>query len=397
MVRVPIPGFVRGEGPADPDPYESFAWMRSAMPVAAVPGADRDTTAWFVTSYEAARACLADPRLSNDRRNAAVPDGHPVNQGDLLGQDPPEHARLRRLVSPLLSPGATERLRPHVRRVCAAQIDEFADRGRAELVGEYAWPIPWAVIHDYFGIPDEQRMEAGRCVDRFLVAGYAEQEQGSGPATEELMDYVRQLIDFKRGHRGEDMATVLIDARKAGELRSEAELEGLLYLLLGAGLVSTGPMLAAAALRLLQNPGELAKLRDGRAAWRDAVEESLRYDSPVQTSVSRWALEDLELGGTVIPRGSAVVISFAAANRDPGRFAGPESFGVARRRSHLAFGHGVHLCVGAPLARLEGEVALELLFTRLANPRLDEGRALGWILGPKLRSPREVPALFDVP
>jgi cytochrome P450 len=396
MTHVRLPDFVAREGPGDPDPYENLGWLRSAMPVARVPGPDGEGTAWLVTTHAEARACLADPRLSHDRRNAKDPGDDSEDHGDLLGKDPPDHARLRQLVSPVLSPGATERLRPKVIETCTALIDGFGGAGKADLVADYSWPIPWAVIHDYFGIPEDQRMEVSHCIDRFLVAGYTEAPYGGGPATDELMEYVRALIEYKRAHRGQDVTSIMIEGFERGVVHSEQELEGMLYVLLGAGQVSTGPLIAAAALRLMQHPAELTKLLDGSVEWKIAVEEALRYDSPVQTSVSRWATEDLTIGDTRIEKGDTVVISLAAANRDDARFAEAEQFAVHEWRSHLAFGHGIHLCVGAPLARLEGEVALRLLFSRLPDLRLAEpAEDLAWTLGPKLRSPREVPVLFD--
>lgn len=395
MAHVRLPDFVSRDGPGDPDPYDNLAWLRSAMPVATAPGPDGEGTVWLVTRHAEARACLADPRLSHDRRNSADRSGGPEDHGDLLGKDPPDHSRLRHLVSPILSPGATERLRPRVIETCNALIDDFAGRGEADLVADYSWPIPWAVIHDYYGIPEDQRMEVSRCIDRFLVAGYTEAPYGGGPATDELMDYVRDLIAYKRAHRGEDVTTVMIEGLEHGTIHSELELEGMLYVLLGAGQVSTGPLIASAALRLLEQPDELAKLVTGRLPWKIVVEESLRFDAPVQTSVSRWALEDITLAGTTMKKGDTVVVSLAAANRDPDRFADADRFAVNEWRSHLAFGHGIHLCVGAPLARLEGEVALELLFSRLPDLRLARpADELAWTLGPKLRSPREVPVLF---
>ncbi|MEW2380422.1 cytochrome P450 [Micromonospora sp. NPDC047812] len=400
MAHVELPEFVSRDGRGDPDPYRHFDWMRSAMPVGPVVGPDGEGTAWFVTSYEHARACLADPRLSNERRNSATAtEGEDEDEGDLLGKDPPQHTRLRKLVSPVLSSGAVARLRPRITEVCASLIDAFAGRGTADLVAEYAWPIPWAVVHEFLGIPESERMSASRCIDRFLVAGYQEQQRHGRPtpATDELMGYVRQLIAYKRRHRGDDLTTVMIDGFERGEVRSEAELEGMLYVLLGAGQVSTGPMIAAAALRLLEDPSHLAGLRAGETNWRLVVEESLRYDAPVQTSVSRYALTDLELGGVRIAKGDMVIVSLAAANRDPARFADAARFHAGPGRpSHLAFGHGIHLCVGAPLARLEGEICLRMLFDRLPSLRLAVPAGdTAWVLGPKLRSPREIPVLFD--
>ncbi|KXK62461.1 hypothetical protein AWW66_08445 [Micromonospora rosaria] len=402
MTFVNLPAFVSRAGRGDPDPYPNFDWMRSTMPVGPVIGPEGHGRAWFVSSYEHGRACLTDPRLSHDRRHAATatPD-EAVDEGDLLGKDPPHHTRLRRLVNPVLSRGAVERLRPRIVEVCSSLVDAFAGRGNADLVAEYAWPIPWAVVHDFLGIPDAVRMDASHCIDRFLVAGYQEQQRRGGPtpATDELMDYVRHLIAYKRGNPGDDLITSLTAGLQRGLLRSEAELEGMLYVLLGAGQVSTGPMIAAALLRLLENPDQLARARAGQVNWRLVVEEALRYDSPVQTSVTRYALTDLEIAGVRVAKGDMVIVSLAAANRDPSTFTDAARFDVRRRRrTHLAFGHGIHLCVGAPLARLEGEVCLRLLFDRLPTLRLATSPTdTAWVLGPKLRSPRQVPVVFDPP
>jgi cytochrome P450 len=395
MSSVRLPGFVNPTGTGDLDPYPNFAWLRSTAPVAQVPGPTGEGTVWFVTSYALARACLADRRLSHEKTNARHGAVEELNHGDMLGWDPPDHSRLRRLISPLLSPGATERLRPMVEQMCTELIDGFAQRGSADLVGEFAWPIPWAVIHDFYGIPESERMDVSRCIDRFLVAGYLEQPHGGGPASDELADYVRHLIAYKRAHRGSDLTSRLIEGLEEGVVRSDAELEGMLYVLLGAGQVSTGPLIASGALRLLENPSQLNDVIEGRCTWRVAVEEALRLDSPVQTSVTRYALTDMKLGEADIAAGDSVVISLASANRDSAWFENAEQFGLAQRRSNLAFGHGIHLCIGAPLARLEGEVALRLLFTRLSNLRLAiPPEDIAWILGPKLRSPREVPVTF---
>lgn len=393
VTHVRLPGVVAVDGPGDPDPYENLAWLRSAMPVAAVAGSGG--TVWFVTDYEQCRACLADKRLSNELRHAANGGNRPQDEGDLLGKDPPEHSRLRQLVNPVLSPGASERFRPIVTKICESLIDSFAGLREAEIVGQYAWPIPWAVIHEFFGIPDAERMEASRCIDRFIVAGYFEERDG-GPATDELMGYIQHLIAYKRAHRGEDFSTRMIEGREQGTVRTDTELREMLYTILGAGLVSTGPMIAAAILRLLENPSELAKSVSGEVGWGAVVEEALRYDSPVQTTVARYALADIQLGPVRIAKGDTVVISLAAANRDPGHYAEADQFRVGQRRSHLAFGHGIHLCVGAPLARLEGQIALATVFRRLQNLRLAApSQERAWILGPKLRSPREIPVVFD--
>lgn len=400
------------------DSYETLAWLRSNMPVAQVMSAS-EGQAWLVTSYELARACLADPRLKNNRIFSRReiqdtpymwPQGA-APEGDLLGIDPPDHTRLRRLLHPIFSPGASRQNVSVITNVCTTLLDSFAKRGCADLAAEFATPLAWSVIHETLGIPETQRMSVSLYTDRFLIAVYADHDPEMGTAAyHEIMTYIRKLIEYKKSHRGADGVTLLIQDVEQGTLNS-AELEGLLYMLIGAGQITTGPMIAGAILRLLRNPDQLAKMLTGKLAWRLAVEEALRCDSPLQTSVRRYATTDMEIGDTRISKGDAVMVSFAAANRDPNRFSCPESFQVSSKpMSHLGFGHGVHLCVGAPLARLQGEIALSLLFERLPSlrlavppeqipwtlvPRSDLGkRAVG--VGPlPLRGPAEVPVRFE--
>jgi cytochrome P450 len=363
----------------DPDPYPNLAWLREHLPVTQVPTAQG--TAWFVTSYEHARALLADRRLGND-------PGSP-DQGSLLASDPPEHTRLRRLVQASFSPATVEALRPEVTRICVEAIDRFVGTGHADLVAEYAVVVPVAVIHAVLGVPAEHRAEPAAVMDLFYRAAFT--EQPGGQAAAKVDAYVERIIDYKRGHPGDDVTTVLIGARERGELRDENELRGLVYALLGAGHTTTVPFLGAAVLRALHHPTRRS------ADWRPFVEEVLRHDSAVQQSVNRYALADIAVAGVRIAKGDRVVVSIAGANRDPQRFDRPEEFVPdATMPSHLAFGHGLHACIGAALARLEGEVALAELFGRIPEPQLEiEAKEVRWMFGPVLRGPGELPVTFE--
>ncbi|NUT54133.1 MAG: cytochrome P450, partial [Saccharothrix sp.] len=334
-MAVTFPDFVdKPGGRGDLDPYGNFAWLRRTAPISAVPGPPGSARAWLVTSYDLAKECLADPRLSVDPKWSPTPPARPDDRGDPLASDPPLHTRLRRLITPVFSPGNSAKWRDRIERTCHELVDGFADKGYAELVSEYCLPIPVAVVHDFIGVPEEERMAAQECAALFLRAGVVEQSKG-GPAKDALIDYVRRVVAARKGVRGDDVITVLLDGLDRGELHSEAEVEGMLYVLLGAGQISTGPMIASALYRLLASGWDGPPDRLDRRA---VVTEALRLDSPVQSSVNRYAVEDLDLGGERVRQGDIVVVSLAAANRDPARFAEPDEFRPARTRSNLAFG-----------------------------------------------------------
>jgi cytochrome P450 len=230
-------------------------------------------------------------------------------------------------------------------------------------------------------------------MDLFFRAGFA--DGADSPAMAGVEEQVRRIVEYKRAHPGADVTTDLIRAVDRDEL-TETELHGMIYALLGAGHTTTVPFLGAAVLRLLERPALVTEMLADPACRRAVVEETLRHDSAVQASVNRYAMADLEIAGCRISRGDRLVISLAAANRDPERFADPDTFTAdPDRPSHLAFGHGIHVCLGAHLARLEGEIALTTLFRRLPTLRLAvPSEQIAWTFGPMLRGPRELPVTF---
>lgn len=390
-----------GQVPArrgDPDPYPNYAWLREHAPVSPLVTPNTNRPTWFVTSYELAKACLGDDRLSLDDRNGG--DHEVADDGDeyigrgLLRIDRPEHTRLRRLVSAVFSPGAAERARPMVERVCHAAIDRFIDRGEADVITEYGLPVPVAVIHELLGVPEEERDDPAHCLDLFVRGGLEKPIEHE--AYVELVDYVDRLVRYKRDHPGDDVTTLLLGQLDSGKLRDVRELRSMMLSILGAGHISTVQFLGSAILRLLQHTDQLAMLTSGATRWKDAVHEMLRFDPPVQASVYRYATTDLEIGGVAVAKGDAVLISLGSANRDGDTFDHADEFHSGHRvRPNLAFGYGAHLCLGIHLARVEGEVALDVLFRRLRDVRpampLEE---VTWGYGPMLRGPLSVRIAF---
>ncbi|MFD9698202.1 cytochrome P450 [Lentzea sp. NPDC059081] len=387
----------RGDGGDSVDPYPTLAWLRSTAPITKVPGPDGGPQVWFVTSYELARECLSHPLLSFDPRNAGKADGTAPHNGYLFARDAPEHTRLRGLVNAEFSPGAVERQRPSVLAACHRKIDEFAHRGEADLLEDYTWQIPETVISDMLGIPEDRRLPHGRGTELTVLVGMLEQGTG-GPRTTELRTFISDVIEAKRHDRGEDLISSLLDALDGGGFADEAELDDMVYLLYTTGQIATAPMIASTFIHVLREPERIPWLLEEPRRWRAVVDEALRHDSSVQTTMPRYALADLEIGGERIRTGEGVVVSLAAANRDPGKFAGTGEFSFDRggRNQHLGYGHGPHFCAGAPLARLEAEVAVDALLRRLPSTRLAAGREeILWAAGPLLRSAHSVPVTFD--
>ncbi len=378
----------------DPDPYPAYAWLREHVPVSPLASLSGAGKTWLVTSYELARACLTDPRLSNDSRKArSEPDeiGDGATARGLLSLDRPEHTRLRAMVARAFSPQAVARWRPMIERETHTAIDRMAGRAEADVVRDFALPVPVAVIHEVLGVPGAERKDAARCLDLFYRAGLAQPNEPE--AYQELLGYIDHVISYKRRHRGDDVTSLLLGHADRGELSGMGELRSMVLGIFGAGHVTTVQFFGAAVLRLLQHPDQLAGLVAGRTRWSDAINEILRFDSPTQATQRRYAVEDMRIGGADVARGDVVLISVAAANHDPARFEDPARFSVHRiSRANLAFGHGVHLCLGIHLARLEGEIGLDILFRRLPHLRLAIPAAeVAWAYGPILRGPREIP------
>lgn len=351
-----------------------------------------------LSRYADCWAVLRDARASTDQRHsttyqnaAASGQLHPVAQApfgepSFLFLDPPDHTRLRRLVSKAFTPRVVEALRPTVQRWVDELIDRAAEHHRIELIADLAYPLPVRVICRMLGIPAEDRQNF-RAWARDLERGLdpvdtlsADEQDRMVSAVEALTAYFDELIDrrraeLRRGTDGKraaaDLLSALIAVEEQGDQLTTAELNATCRLLLLAGHVTTVNLIANGMLALLRNPDQLERLRADPPLAGTAVEEVLRYDPPGQFA-GRVAREPLEVGDVTIPQGERIVLLLAAANRDPARFADPDRFDIARAdSSHLTFGAGIHFCLGAPLARLEGQVALSALAARLVAPVLE--------------------------
>ncbi|MFF1923767.1 cytochrome P450 [Streptomyces sp. NPDC058221] len=355
------------------DPYPAYARLRDAAPVQRVRTGSDGLHSYLVTGYAEARAAFTDPRLSKDtaRFFAGRPSGrelHPAVSQTMLASDPPRHTRLRRLVTKAFTRGSVERLRPYIQEVTDGLLDGWAPGGEADLVEDLAAPLPVTVICQLLGVPEADRAAVRGWSDDLFASG---EPARTDAASHALAGYLAWLVAAKRSTPDGSLLHDLVRARDGEDRLTEDELLSLAVLLLVAGHETTTHFIGNAALALLQDPGSLARLLDEPEAFAGALDELLRFDSPVGIATFRYSTEALTLGGTPIPAGVPVLISPGAANRDPVRFAGPDGLDLGRDAgAHLAFGHGIHRCLGAPLARAEGEIALRTLFTRFPRLRL---------------------------
>ncbi|AWZ08204.1 MULTISPECIES: cytochrome P450 [unclassified Streptomyces] len=386
------PDFVR-------DPYPVYAKLRAQGPVHHVraPGG-RET--WLVVGHDACRAAFNDPRLSRDwRRSGTVgqiinaDQDHPA-LAHMLMADPPDHTRLRRLVSREFTPRRIAALAPRIQQITDELLDamEADPRRRGDLVDAFAFPLPMTVICELLGVPELDR-EAFRSWSNEMVAPTSPEAEGAAYA--QMPQYLSGLIEAKRAAPGQDLLSGMIHAVDEGGDRLGAdELIGMSVLLLIAGHETTVNMIGNGLRALFDHPEQFAALRADLDGLLDgALEEMLRHDGPVENSTERLALEDVEMGGVVIPAGSTVLISMADADRDPARFEDAGRFDIHRdARGHIAFGHGLHHCLGAPLARMEGRIALRSLLERFPGLARDaEDETLPWVPGMLIRGVRELP------
>nr|WSZ19401.1 cytochrome P450 [Streptomyces canus] len=372
------------------NPYPAYAALRAKGPVhrVLVPGSGES---WLVVAHEAARAALTDPRLRNDIRHSSSwrsDGGHAVGR-NMLQSDPPQHTRLRRLVAAHFTAGRVAALRPSIEATALELLDALPERGTADLVARYALPLPVTVICDLLEVPAADRAVFHSWADELVMPASAETATAAAAS---LTEYLAGLLARGRDRR----ATGLLgDLVAASDLTSE-ELLGMAFLILVAGHETTVDLISGTVHALLAHPDQLALLRADPDLTGPAVEESLRYNAPVHATAFRYAAEPLDIDGTRIQAGDSVQVSLAAASRDPQRFPDPDRFDLRRpTRAHLAFGHGPHHCLGAPLARAEAAVALRLLLRhRPALAFATDPGTLTWRTSTLLRGLTELPLRF---
>jgi cytochrome P450 len=351
------------------DPYSVHARLRAQHPVAQVimPGG---TPAWLITGYAEGRAALTDPRLLKMPKDWRPDADSPFAALDLhlLNSDPPDHERLRKLVNKAFTARRVEQLRPRITAITEELLDDMSARQQVDLLTAFAFPLPVTVICELLGVPVADR-DQFRAWSATIVSETVSPEVSHAHATA-MLGYFRDLLAARRRAPADDLLSALISARDDTDRLSENELLSMAWLLLVAGHETTVNLIGSGVLALLLHPGELARLRADPALLGGAVEELLRYVSPVNDATFRFTGEPVDLGGVHIGPG-VVLVSLSGANRDPSRYADPEGLDVGRDSTgHLAFGHGIHYCVGAPLARLEAEIAFGALLERFGSMTL---------------------------
>ncbi|MGW2714034.1 cytochrome P450 family protein [Streptomyces sp. NPDC001356] len=375
------------------DPHPVYARLRERGPVhrvrLAMPGGVWET--WLVVGYDEARAALADPRLAKDSaKTGYVPLDEQLIGKYLLVADPPQHTRLRGLVARAFTMRRVERLRPRIQRITDDLLDAMLPHGRADLIDSLAYPLPITVICELLGVPETDRAEFRKISTEVVAPTDADSERA---ATVRFAEYLTGLIEDKRcaGPTGDLLGDLIRTTTEDGDRLSMDELRGMAYLLLIAGHETTVNLIGNAVLALLTHPAQLAALRTDSTLLEGAVEETLRWEGPVENATYRYAAEPLRIAGSSIGRGDDVLIGLAAAQRDGGRFADPDRFDIRRdTRGHLAFGHGIHYCLGAPLARLEAGIAIGTLLDRAPGLTLDAEPG-EWLPGMLIRGVRSLP------
>jgi cytochrome P450 len=346
---------------------------------------------WLVTGYAETRALLSHPDvvrspMDGPHRDSVTEELITGMEQHMLNFNPPDHTRLRKLVSAAFTRRRIERLEPRIREIAGDLLDEMAaaDGDVVDLVSAYSYPLPITVISELIGIPAIRRDDFRRWSSITVNAAVYPAEVYTEAATA-MLDFIRELIEDKRVAPADDLLTDLLAVRDGGDRLSKDELTSMVYLLLAAGHETTVSLITNGVHALLRHPEQLALLKAEPERLPGAVEELLRYDGPLQAAIPYIAKAPIEISGVTIKGGEVIVFALLPANRDAAKFTDPDRLDITRDASHVAFGHGIHHCLGAPLARLEGRIALSLLFERfpnlrLADPALDPARSQGLLM-----------------
>ena len=357
------------------NPYPAYAALRDKGPA----HRSRLLNAWIFGRYRDVDVILRDwQRFSNNGSKAATPGKRTVipdpGTPSMLSLDPPDHRRLRSLVSKAFTPRAVNALEPHIRSLMHQLLDGIEDLSGFDLMEAVAKPLPVIVIAEMLGVPPEDRARFRGWSDRRArilepTIG-AEEREDAVRAADDLDTYFAPIIKERRADPQDDILSGLAQAEEEGDRLDEREMLTMLRLLLIAGNETTVNLIGNGMLALLRHPEQLQRLRDDPSLIPSAVEELLRYDSPVQLDLRR-VVEDCDVNGFPVKRGDDIVLLIGGANRDPEQFEDPDGLDVGRSESsHISFGRGIHACIGAPLARLEARIAIEILLERFSSIRL---------------------------
>lgn len=391
------------------NPYPFYARLRAEEPVCPVVLPNKQVV-WLITRYDDVAMVLKDERFAKDKLKALPPEQlakqpwvpalfKPLER-NMLDVDPPDHTRLRALVQKAFTPRVVEQVRARIQKLTESLLDAAVERGRMDMVRDYALPIPTTIIAEMLGVPVEDRHKFHRW-SRSIV-----QSNPSGwrmmtaiPSAVMFLRYIRKLVKARRAKPQDDLVSALVQVEEAGDQLGEGELLAMVFLLLIAGHETTVNLIGNGMLALLEHPHQMEKLREGPELIKPAVEELLRHSGPLETATERYAREDVTVAGVTIPRGAVVYAGLASANRDERQFRNPDAVEITREPNrHLAFGLGIHYCLGAPLARLEGQIAIDALLRRVSGLRLAVSpQALRWRRGLVLRGLEALPVELSRP
>ncbi|MDF9465344.1 cytochrome P450 [Bacillus sp. FSL K6-0273] len=387
------------------DAYEIYKESRKKQPILFVNQVEIGKE-WLITRYEDALPLLKDNRLKKDWTNVFSQDIKnmylSVDNSDhltthMLNSDPPNHSRLRSLVQKAFTPKMIAQLDGRIERIADDLISDIERKGTLNLVDDYSFPLPIIVISEMLGIPKEDQAKF-RIWSHAVIASpeTPEEIKETEKQLSEFITYLQYLVDIKRKEPKEDLVSALILAESEGHKLSARELYSMIMLLIVAGHETTVNLITNTVLALLENPNQLQLLKDNPKLIDSAIEEGLRYYSPVEVTTARWAAEPFQIHDRTIEKGDMVVIALASANRDETVFENPEVFDITRENNrHIAFGHGSHFCLGAPLARLEAKIAITNLFNRMPELKIKGNREeIKWKGNYLMRSLEELPLTF---
>ncbi|WP_028193725.1 cytochrome P450 family protein [Salinispora pacifica] len=356
------------------DPHRRYNALRDEAPVHHIRTPD-GAPAWLVTRYDDVRAAFIDPRLSVDKRLSSTDGEHgsslpPELDAHLLNRDPPDHTRLRRLAAAAFTPRRVADLRPAVERIVSTLLDGLVGHDQAELIGSLASPLPLQVMQELLGLPTQTSVDFRRWTNTLLSAD-ANQPAQSRSAMANMRRFLVEQLAHKRARPGDDLLTGLLAAREDDDRLTDDELVAMLFLLMFAGYDNTAALIGNVVHALLTNTELPAAVRTGSLALDELVDGVLRWNPSFPLAVRRFAREPITIAGQTIPAGDRIWLCLASANRDPAQFTAPDTLGTTgMRRPHLSFGHGIHYCLGAPLARLQTTVAVTILLDRFPGIRL---------------------------
>jgi cytochrome P450 len=376
------------------DPYPAYTKLREEEPVSYILLPDGQS-AWLITKYEDALAALKDQRLIKDFTK--LTDNETVETSvfsqNMLFADMPDHKRLRGLVAKAFTPQMIRGYADRIQEITNELLDNMQDKGSVDLIDSFAFPLPIIVICEMLGIPTEDR-------DKFRLWSNSMIEGSNGAFAQDMEQHMYDFVAYlgerfatMRENPGDDLISKLLVAEEQGDQLSEQELYGVVSLLIIAGHETTVNLIGNSVMALLEHPKQFALLKAQPELIQTAIEEVLRYNDPVEFSTSRWSGEDLDFKGNAIRKGDLVIVVLNSANHDPAQFSDPEVFDITRQKSrHLAFGKGIHACLGAPLARLEGEIAINSLVKRFPNMTMYEDKDnLEWREGMIVRGVKKLP------